>query len=133
MHQLDTSTVVAFLRGNRRAADRLTPVFRQTAVSKPALAELFHGVFASRRPAENMRKLRALLGEVSIVPFDAAAAETYGRIRDDLDRRGQPIGEMDLLIGSVAVTHGATLVTHNTRHFARIDGLRVEDWLAEPT
>jgi len=133
MHQLDTSTVVAFLRGNRRAADRLTPVFHQTAVSTPALAELFHGVFSSRRPDDNMRKLRALLAEVSIVPFDAASAETYGRIRDDLDRRGQPIGEMDLLIGSVAVAHGATLVTHNTRHFARIDGLHLEDWLAGPT
>jgi tRNA(fMet)-specific endonuclease VapC len=54
----------------------------------------------------------------------------YSRIRLDLRRRGQYIGDTDMFIAAMALSHGAILVTHNTKHFSRVDGLQLEDWLA---
>lgn len=66
---------------------------------------------------------------VDVVDFGPASAQVYGQIRFVMRQRGQPIGEMDILIAAVAMADGATLVTHNTKHFGRIEGLPVEDWL----
>jgi tRNA(fMet)-specific endonuclease VapC len=64
------------------------------------------------------------------LPFSDAAADVYGRIRADLETRGTPIGGNDLLIASIALVYGLTLVTHNTREFGRVTGLLLEDWEA---
>jgi tRNA(fMet)-specific endonuclease VapC len=63
--------------------------------------------------------------------FDDHCAEVYARIRADLEQRGLPIGPNDLLIAATAIAHEATVVTANTREFARIDSLRWEDWETE--
>lgn len=60
--------------------------------------------------------------------FNAPAAEEYGKIRAQLERKGMPIGPMDLLIAGQARSEGLILVTNNTREFERVEGLRVEDW-----
>lgn len=65
---------------------------------------------------------------VSVVPFDEKAAEAYGRMRADLRRRGQPIGEMDTLIAATAVADRAVLITQNLRHSGSVPELVVEDW-----
>jgi tRNA(fMet)-specific endonuclease VapC len=61
--------------------------------------------------------------------FDDSAAERYGRIRADLVTQGTPIGPNDLMIASIALANNLILVTHNTREFARVDGLPLEDWM----
>ena len=66
---------------------------------------------------------------IQVLPFDQAAAETYGKIRADLERAGTPLAEPDLRIGAIALTRDLTVVTGNTRHFSRIPSLRVENWL----
>ena len=60
--------------------------------------------------------------------FDDAAAEVYGHIRADLAVQGTPIGPNDLLIAAIALANNLILVTHNTREFARVAGLALEDW-----
>ena len=62
--------------------------------------------------------------------FDDSSAEACGRDRADLASRGTPIGPNDLLIASIALANDLTLVTHNTREFARVPGWRLEDWEA---
>jgi tRNA(fMet)-specific endonuclease VapC len=62
------------------------------------------------------------------LPFDDAAAEVYGRIRAELASRGTPIGPYDLMIAATALANNLILVTHNTREFARVSGLVLEDW-----
>lgn len=62
------------------------------------------------------------------MPYDDEAAQEYGLIRVALEKKGQPIGEMDLLIGAQAKSVGATLVTNNEREIRRIDGLQGENW-----
>ncbi|MGH9657602.1 MAG: PIN domain-containing protein [Bryobacteraceae bacterium] len=70
----------------------------------------------------------ALLDGLDQVPFDHAAAREAARIRVDLEARGLTIGPLDLLIAGTAVSRGAVLVTHNTREFSRVKGLRLSDW-----
>ncbi|MCL0092624.1 hypothetical protein M1N92_03040 [Dehalococcoidia bacterium] len=66
-----------------------------------------------------------------MLPFDAAAARQYGEVRAELERHRTLLGDADLRIGAIALVHGLTLVTGNVRHFQRIPGLPVENWLEE--
>ena len=66
---------------------------------------------------------------VRILPFDRAAGETYGRLRAELERAGTPLAEPDLRIAAIAVANDLTVVTGNVRHFSRVPGLQVENWI----
>ena len=91
-------------------------------------AELFYGAYRSSRQADNLHLLATLFQQFESLPFDDAAAEIYGRIRADLAARGTPIGPYDLMIAATALSNNLILVTHNTREFARVAGLSLEDW-----
>jgi tRNA(fMet)-specific endonuclease VapC len=71
-----------------------------------------------------------LLGEITVLPFDAPADMEYREIRSKLEIAGRPIGSNDLLIAAHACATGATIVTANTNEFKRVRGLKVENWLA---
>lgn len=132
---LDTNAVIAAI--NRRA-----PTVRQrleaalTAgmpVGLPAvvLFELRYGIAKSARPRENAAALTVFLAlDLEAWPFDPDDADEAGEIRAVLERAGTPIGPYDVLIAAQARRRGAVLVTANTAEFARVPGLRTEDWTA---
>ena len=64
-----------------------------------------------------------------MLPFDHDAADAYALVRFKLERVGRPIGERDLLIASIALSRGLTVVTHNVSEFSRVSGLTSEDWV----
>ena len=130
MHHLDTDTVISLLRGNADIAEQLKAIVPNAGISTLVLAELHFGIHASRNPDESRRRLDRFLPSLQVVSFNEIAAETYGRIRHSLKIRGLPIGDIDTFIAAVAVAHDATLVTHNRKHFAHIEGLAIEDWIA---
>jgi tRNA(fMet)-specific endonuclease VapC len=70
-----------------------------------------------------------LLVFIDVLNFDSDCAEAFGKLRGDLQRRGFVVPPIDLLVASVAVAHGLTLVTNNTSDFINIPGLRLVDWL----
>jgi tRNA(fMet)-specific endonuclease VapC len=72
--------------------------------------------------------VRRFLAEVEVCPLDDAARAGYARLRTALERRGETIGPLDMLIAAHAVALKATLVTNNEREFRRVAGLRVENW-----
>ena len=76
-----------------------------------------------------MAQLEVVLSALEILPFDAPADKTYGLLRARLEQIGKPIGANDLLIAAQALSLGHVLVTDNEREFARVDGLRCENWL----
>lgn len=127
---LDTNLVIAMLKDPRgSAASRL----RRTAAAAIAICsvvegELYHGARKYGDPARRKVLLDGLLAPFDSLPFDSACLPQYARIRDDLERRGQIIGGNDLLIAAIALTHGLTVVTHNSEEFHRVSDLRVEDW-----
>ena len=72
-----------------------------------------------------------MLPFLGIMDFDAASAEVYGRLRSELERQGLPLADADLMIASIALHHDLTLISGNTRHFARVPGLKLENWLED--
>lgn len=100
----------------------------ELCISAITYAELMHGVEKSMAVAKNHAALSLFLSPITILDFDASAAEEYGKIRAELEKKGTPIGPMDLLIAGHAKSEELILVTNNTREFQRVEGLMVEDW-----
>jgi tRNA(fMet)-specific endonuclease VapC len=110
--------------------------FRQYRMGEIALcsvvaAELAYGV-AKSGSLRNRQALEMFLAPLSILPFDESALWAYGELRTELERRGTPIGSLDTLIAAHALSQRATLVTNNTDEFARVPGLRLENWVPVP-
>ncbi|HWG47092.1 MAG TPA: type II toxin-antitoxin system VapC family toxin [Gemmataceae bacterium] len=128
---LDTNTCVQYLRKGSAS-----PISTKLSNFKPGdvvlcsvvVAELLYGALRSRDVANNLTDVRTFVARFSSPDFDAVAAEEYAKIRADLAAKGTPIGPNDLMIAAIALTHGLTLVTHNTTEFSRVNGLTLEDW-----
>jgi len=97
-------------------------------ISAVTLAELYYG--AARHPkGETIRKeIDDFAARLSVVAWDETAADHYGTIRTALEKKGTPIGAMDMLIAAHARSIKAVLVTNDLRHFTKVPGLKVEDW-----
>lgn len=127
---LDTDTCVAIIR--KRPAHVLQRLQQQppgtVGVSAITVAELQTGAAKSAQPQRNAEALAQFLLPLELYAFDYGAAQTYGTLRAELERGGTPIGSMDMLIAAHALNLTLIVVTHNTRHFAKVPGLRLEDW-----
>ena len=130
MYLLDTNTCIHFLNGSSEAVARqmqsLSP--SEIALCSVVKAELLYGSRNSKRVEENLKLLDQFFTPLTSLPFDDRCAEEYGIIRAQLAAQGSPIGPNDLLIAATARTHDVTLVTHDTKEFSRITGLRLTDW-----
>lgn len=94
------------------------------------LGELVYGALRSERSALLLERIEAVVPvDLPVLPFDAVAARTYGGIRAGLESRGTPIGDADLRVAAIALSRGLTVVTANERHFRKVPGLSVENWL----
>lgn len=127
---LDTNTCIVDLAGRSPALERnvLGHGDVDIAVCAVVKAELYYGAARSRDPASARARQDAFLRCFVSLPFDDATADVYGRIRADLANRGALIGPNDLFIAAIALAHGLTVVSHNTREFGRVPGLALEDW-----
>lgn len=90
-------------------------------------AELAFGV-AKSGSVRNLQALEMFLAPLTILPFDVDAVWVYGDLRADLERRGTPIGSLDTMIAAHALSQQALLVTNNTREFAKVPGLQLDNW-----
>jgi tRNA(fMet)-specific endonuclease VapC len=99
------------------------------AISTVALAELYSGAYKHPNPPKLLALIADLLQEVSVLDFDSACAEQFGKVQGQLLKQGITVPETDLVIAAVALVHNLTLVTHNTTDFQQIPGLRLDDWL----
>ena len=97
-------------------------------ISSVTYAELVHGVEKSKAIEKNRVALALLLANIEIMNFDSLAAESYGKIRADLEKAGTPIGPLDMMIAGHAKALGYTAVTNNTKEFERVKGLKLENW-----
>ena len=131
MIHLDTTFLVDLLRESLQShwgpAKQLVEDMadQQLAISIHAVCELHAGVELSSNPDRERQKVELLCSGLHIVHPDSHFPSTYGRLLAWLERQGQRIGVMDLLIGSAAVVAKAPLVTRNDRHFSRIPELKV--------
>lgn len=145
IYLLDADTLIFMIRGlkssnrhqaSRERARKLVDRCRQAqaegdtlAVSAITAAELEFGARQSELPDDELRAMRKVLVPFDRLAFDAVQAPArYGDVRHELESLGLPIGAMDLLLAAHALSIPATVVTNNTAHFSRVDGLSVENW-----
>lgn len=98
-------------------------------VSSVTYAELVHGVEKSAAVEKNRLALSLLLANIEIMDFDVNAADCYGKIRADLEKKGKPIGPLDMMIAGHAQSLDLTIVTNNVKEFSRVENLKIENWV----
>ena len=97
-------------------------------ISSVTYAELVHGVEKSAAVEKNRLALSMLLANMEILDFDVDAADCYGKIRAVLEKKGTPIGPLDMMIAAHAQSLGYTVVTNNVKEFSRVSALKMENW-----
>ena len=97
-------------------------------VSSVTYAELMHGVEKSAAVEKNRLALSMFLANMEILGFDVEAADCYGKIRADLEKKGTPIGPLNMMIAGHAQSLGYTVVTNNVKEFSGVNALRIENW-----
>jgi tRNA(fMet)-specific endonuclease VapC len=129
MYLLDTDTLVHLLRGHGKVTDNVkahADAFQ--AFSAASYGELMYGARKSKRPEENAARVRRLAEDFPVVEVSVGIMENFGALKAELESRGERLDDFDLVIAATARQLGFTLVTSNTRHFARVPDLRTEDW-----
>jgi tRNA(fMet)-specific endonuclease VapC len=128
---LDTNIISDLIRNPQgNVAQRIAKVDERTlCTSVIVAAELRYGC-AKSGSKRLLRAVEDVLGEISVLPLESPTDVEYGAIRSELDKAGKAIGGNDLLIAAHARAIGATIVTANNDEFARVAGLKVENWLA---
>ena len=128
IYMLDTDTVSMLVRKNPRIVQRLIQhEDDEVCISVLSYAELAYGLEKKGSP-KLFDEVQTLVAKLSIIAFDESQAALYGKIRARLEKAGTLVGDMDMLIAAAALSCGAILVSHNTQHFSKISGLRLEDW-----
>ena len=106
--------------------------YGELVLSSIVLAELQFMVVKSAVPQAKREQLLRFLLQFHVAPFDESATLAYGKVRHQLEQRGNPIGPLDTLIAAHALSLKATAVTNNIRHFGQVPGLAVESWYSDP-
>jgi len=126
---LDTNTVIYFFKGMGQVADNLLKKAPQDiGIPAVVLYELEVGLGKSHAPAKRRRQLQTLVNLVTVIPFGHHEAESAAKIRSSLEKLGTPIDPLDNLIAGTAIANKCTLISHNSKEFNRIKGLKVVDW-----
>ena len=130
MYLLDTNTCIQFLNGRSLLVEAQFRAHSQNQLKLYSIvkAEMLYGAARSAHPDRTLAFMERFFAGYDSIPFDDAAAASYGRIRQDLAAAGTPIGPNDLLVAAIALSRNLVLVSHNTREFSRVPGLRLEDW-----
>ncbi len=131
MYLLDTNVCVYFMKNRYPALTRrfLSHDPSELLISSITVFELEYGAAKSRWGEKTHNNMLLFLAPFTILPFTQEDAFTAGSIRGFLEKIGQNIGSYDLLIASQGLGRNFTVITHNTREFNRVPGLRVEDWV----
>jgi tRNA(fMet)-specific endonuclease VapC len=127
---IDSDILIYFLKGQQEIVDKLSahPI-ENIFTTRINVTELLYGAFNSAKVAQNMAKISAFLANFHILEFDEKASMTFAQEKARLKKNGGLIADMDLMIASIAVANKFSLVTNNHKHFARIERLKIENWL----
>ncbi len=127
---LDTNTCIRYINGRApRIREQMRSILdADILISTVTKGEMYAGSAKSQSPERSRATQDAFFIRFASLSFDEAAAELFGRIKATLEKAGTPIGPYDMQIAAIALVHGLIVVTHNTREFARIKDLQIEDW-----
>jgi tRNA(fMet)-specific endonuclease VapC len=126
---LDTNICIYVMKNYPQSLrEKFNALAEQLCISSITLGELHYGAEKSARRIENLIAIEQFVARLEVLPFADKAAAHYGQIRAELERAGMPCGPHDMQIGGHARSEGLVVVTNNIREFARMPGVRVENW-----
>lgn len=129
-YMLDTNICIHVMKTYPPALlEKFNLLAEQLCISSITLGELHYGAEKSMRRAQNLVAIEHFAARLAVLPFADKAAAHYGQLRAELERAGTPCGPHDMQIGAHARSEGLIVVTNNMREFARMPGLRVENWI----
>ena len=130
MYLLDTNICIYAMKNAYPALSKklLQIPPSEVFVSSITVGELAYGCSKSKWSDKSRSVMNLFLAAFTVLPFDRSDAETFGKLRAELAALGSPIGPYDIQIAAQGVTRGLTVVTHNTKEFARVPGIQLEDW-----
>jgi tRNA(fMet)-specific endonuclease VapC len=129
MYVIDTNTLIYFFKGSESVSRKLLSIPpKEIGIPSVVVYELEVGIAKSKAPRKRLKQLEEMMSLITVLPFTVKEARSSAMIRAQLERKGLPIGPIDMLIAGTALAHQAILVTHNVKEFTRIDKLQVEDW-----
>jgi tRNA(fMet)-specific endonuclease VapC len=124
---IDTDWVIDHFNGVTHVTRRLKELQPHgLGLSVVSVAELWEGVFFSRDPKRSQETLEGFLSGVDLLGLDEEICKRFGQLRGSMRKRGQTIGDFDLLIAATALRHNLKLLTNNRKHFEGIAGLEIE-------
>ena len=128
---LDTNICIYIIKNRPKSVKEKFKEFDvgELCISSITVSELMYGAYKSEYTEKNLQAINAFLMPFDIVNYDYMASVEYGKIRANLEKRGQVIGGMDMQIAAHALSLNFTLVSNNTREFERVDGLMLENWV----
>ncbi|MBM4333355.1 MAG: type II toxin-antitoxin system VapC family toxin [Deltaproteobacteria bacterium] len=127
---LDTNICVYWLKGNEHIEQKVLSVGIDTiSISFINVSELYYGAYKSQRVDQNLAIIRRLTERLYVVESDEAISEAFGSLKASLENAGMIIDDADIYIAACARVYGLTLVTNNTKHFRRLKGLKLDNWM----
>ena len=130
MYIIDSDTLISLVRGQHGVQQKMVHIgLSQCKVSEISLAELYVGAY-KRNDIKGMGQANYIAQTFEIVRI-SSHLENYAKLRAGLERQGCKLDSMDLFIAASALAEDLTLVTHNTKHFSRVPGLKLEDWIQD--
>jgi len=131
MYMLDTNICIYLIKKRPLGLLEKFKSIRKNSlcISVVTYAELTYGVERSSSKKMNQRIVTGFISYLDVLPWDMDAADHYGKLRSSLEKKGTPIGNMDMLIASHALSEKCVLVSNNFREFKRVPGLKYENWV----
>lgn len=130
MYLLDTNICVYWLKGDEGIEQRAIVMGLETiAVSFITISELYYGAYKSQKIDENIAAIKKLESKLGIIDSNDEICTNFGKLKAILEKEGKIIDDADLFIAACALTNNLTLVTNNEKHFSRIEGLKLENWV----
>ena len=130
MYLLDTDTIIYSMKGVESVKENLLKNYNSPMkISIITLMELYYGAYKSQKVAGNIAKIKHLEQSFEIIHIDRKTVKLFGMLKAKSEKKGTPLDDFDLIIASCALVHRLTLVTNNIRHFQKIKGLKLENWV----
>ena len=129
---IDSDLIIKYLRKKPKyAVEYLNELFDKEERLKTTIfnyAELLEGAYLTNNVPKNLRYIKDFLAKFEILSFQLLDANLFSQIHAQLLKSGNPVGDMDVLIASIVLNQGETLITRNTKHFGKIPLLKIKDW-----
>ena len=127
---LDTDTCIYWLKGDENIENKVLKAgLSKIFISFVTLSELYYGAYKSGKVEQNLDNIGILKNKLNLLDSNASICDVFGKLKAMLEKDGKIIDDADLFIAACALNDKTTLVTNNEKHFKRIKGLKVENWV----